>query len=118
MGKIAETLAKVQKQNQSNHHKLPPRIYFHAFGGKAATVTQLIKSLEKSTKKKSNTKVYFGFAPILNFASPKTIEVLRTVGLERLVLETEIKVNLAHERELAEVATNPEPSSDESDQDG
>jgi TatD DNase family protein len=89
MGKITETLAKVQKQNQSNH-KLPPRIYFHAFGGKAATVTQLIKSLEKSTnKKKSNTKVYFGFAPIVNFASPKTIEVVRTVGLERLVLETD-----------------------------
>jgi TatD DNase family protein len=91
MGKIFETLAKVQKMQQSNNNnKLPPRIYFHAFGGKAATVTQLIKSLEKSTnKKKSNTKVYFGFAPIVNFASPKTIEVLRTVGLERLVLETD-----------------------------
>jgi TatD DNase family protein len=89
MGKLIETLAKVQKQQSNN--KLPPRIYFHAFGGKAATVTQLFKSLEKSTNKKtsSNTKVYFGFAPIVNFASPKTIEVVRTVGLERLVLETD-----------------------------
>jgi hypothetical protein len=33
-------------------------------------------------------------------------------------LRRQIKINLAHERELAEAATNPEPSSDESDQDG
>jgi TatD DNase family protein len=81
MGKIMETLNQIQKQ----HQKLPPRIYFHAFGGKAATVTQLTKSLEK----KKTTRLYFGFAPIVNFCSPKTLEVIRTVGLERLVLETD-----------------------------
>jgi TatD DNase family protein len=81
MGKVMDALSKVQKE----HKALPPRIYFHAFGGKAATVTQLAKSLEK----KQATKVYFGFAPIVNFASPKTIEVLQTVGLDRLVMETD-----------------------------
>jgi Tat protein secretion system quality control protein TatD with DNase activity len=33
--------------------------------------------------------VYFGFAPVVNFRSPKTADVIRKVGLERLVLETD-----------------------------
>ncbi|VEU34580.1 unnamed protein product [Pseudo-nitzschia multistriata] len=89
---------------------LPPRIYFHAFGGKASTVTQLIKTLEKPRRIKipqntsgdvdTNTgrkkfvkitppKVYFGFAPPVNFQSPKTPSVVQAVGLQRLVLETD-----------------------------
>jgi len=92
------------KNEISNGLILPPRIYFHAFGGKAATATQLIKTLEKrrrikirktenSKNKKFTTtippKLYFGFAPLVNFESPKTIEVIRTVGIDRLVLETD-----------------------------
>ena len=81
MGKIIDALQHTLKQQKT----LPPRIYFHAFGGKAATVTQLTKSLEKT----KNVKIYFGFAPIVNFESPKTVEVIKAVGLERLVLETD-----------------------------
>ena len=92
IGKIMEVITKVQRING-----LPPCIYFHAFAGKAATVTQLIKSYEKSSKKNKQvksatttmTKLYFGFAPIINFSSPKTLEVIKTVGLDRLVLETD-----------------------------
>ncbi|CAJ1932213.1 unnamed protein product [Cylindrotheca closterium] len=113
---LAKTDSKQQKQQQQ--HKLPPRIYFHAFGGKAATVIQLVRLLEpkqpkrpkkkkprdegenktlvatKEEKPQSSTtitgpKVYFGFAPIVNFQSPKTLDVIRAVGLERLVLETD-----------------------------
>lgn len=99
IGKIMDTLSKIRTIHGG---QLPPRIYFHAFGGKAATVTQLIKSLEKKKKKsKSNktekeeeeiatiTKVYFGFAPIINFESKNFLEVIKAVGLERLVLETD-----------------------------
>ena len=85
---------------------LPPRIYFHAFGGKAATAIQLIRTLEKikPNKKKRRpgrqqpkpprptTKVYFGFAPIVNFQTKtqaKTLDVIRTIGIQRLVLETD-----------------------------
>jgi TatD DNase family protein len=82
MGKLVNTLS----ESQQKLGTLPPRIYFHAFGGKAATVQQLIKTLEK---KKNNTKVYFGFAPIINFDSKKTIQVMQSVGIERLVLETD-----------------------------
>ena len=65
---------------------LPPKLYFHAFGGKAGTATQLIKTFER---KNATTRVYFGFAPVINFESPKTLQVIREVGLDRLVLETD-----------------------------
>jgi Tat protein secretion system quality control protein TatD with DNase activity len=82
---------------------LPPRIYFHAFGGKAATAIQLIRTIEKikpskrknknKKKIKNNTsKVYFGFAPVINLnvhSCSKTMDVIRAVGIHRLVLETD-----------------------------
>jgi Tat protein secretion system quality control protein TatD with DNase activity len=81
---------------------LPPRIYFHAFGGKAATAIQLIRTIEKikpsknkKNKKKiknNSSKVYFGFAPVINLnvnSCSKTIDVIRAVGIHRLVLETD-----------------------------
>ncbi|KAL3927405.1 MAG: hypothetical protein SGBAC_013101 [Bacillariaceae sp.] len=135
MGSMLEVWKKViaskKESKQPQQNNLPPRIYFHAFGGKAATVIQLIRLLEpkpKSQKKKKKkqrnegdgnieiddmtateeknlplattaastsatieqpTVVYFGFAPIVNFQSPKTLDVIRAVGLDRLVLETD-----------------------------
>ena len=34
-------------------------------------------------------QVYFGFAPVVNFRSPKTADIVKRVGLERLLLETD-----------------------------
>lgn len=153
MGKIMDTIndvasvnANANKHQDPNHNVdsssrytnllLPPRIYFHAFGGKPSTATQLIRTIEKIKPKKqkkkyisstkshqdgvnpgnssrdssrhddcaddgnsytsSTTKVYFGFAPLINFnnknsssPSTKTMEVIREVGIHRLVLETD-----------------------------
>ena len=126
MGKLMDVLEDVAEENfqllskewnseigdneeiccSERNHILPPKLYFHAFGGKAATATQLVKTLEKprrikirndsvrlQTKKKFVSvpppKVYFGFAPPVNFQSPKTASVIRAVGLDRLVLETD-----------------------------
>ena len=61
---------------------LPPKVYFHAFGGKVGTVDQLLALCGRDT-------TYFGFAPVINFRSPKTADVIRHIGLERLVLETD-----------------------------
>jgi TatD DNase family protein len=83
MGPMMNSLAKVQKESNG---MLPPKLYFHAFGGKAGTATQLIKTFER---KNATTRVYFGFAPVINFESPKTLQVIREVGLDRLVLETD-----------------------------
>ena len=63
---------------------LPPAIYFHAFGGKCGVVDQLA-----GLCRRSHTHCYFGFAPVINFRSPKTAAVVRHVGLDRLLLETD-----------------------------
>mmetsp|Transcript_31953 Transcript_31953/g.47031 ORF Transcript_31953/g.47031 Transcript_31953/m.47031 type:complete len:366 (+) Transcript_31953:61-1158(+) len=60
----------------------PPCIYFHAFGGKASVVDQLNAACRPA-------KVYYGFAPFANFRSPKTADVARKIGIDRLVLETD-----------------------------
>jgi Tat protein secretion system quality control protein TatD with DNase activity len=64
---------------------LPPKIYFHAFGGKAAVVDQLDAICRDSSK------TFYGFAPVINFRSPKTKDLIRKVGIERLVLESDLE---------------------------
>jgi TatD DNase family protein len=76
-GTLFESLSLLKKKK-----KLPSQMYFHAFGGKVGTVDQLIAACKGS-------KVYFGFAPVINFRSPKTADVIRKVGLSRLLLETD-----------------------------
>ena len=90
MGPLMDTIQLVQR----NEGRLPPAMYFHAFGGKAPSIDQLSAICTRGSKKKQQvhpytTKIYFGFAPVINFKSPKTAEVIRKVGLERLVLETD-----------------------------
>jgi Tat protein secretion system quality control protein TatD with DNase activity len=79
-GPLLETLSSLKKAPCG----LPPKIYFHAFGGKAATVDQLTAICGRQPG-----ACYFGFAPVVNFRSPKTASVIRKVGIERLVLETD-----------------------------
>mmetsp|Transcript_13443 Transcript_13443/g.17535 ORF Transcript_13443/g.17535 Transcript_13443/m.17535 type:complete len:350 (-) Transcript_13443:147-1196(-) len=78
-GPLMETLSTFKKQKQ-----LPPKHYFHAFGGKVGTVDQLLALCGREIG-----QVYFGFAPIINFKSPKTADVVRRVGLERILLESD-----------------------------
>ncbi len=78
-GPLMETLSKVKKT-----HGLPPKLYFHAFGGKSGTVDQLVALCGREAG-----RVYFGFAPIINARSPKTPELIRKIGLDQLVIETD-----------------------------
>ena len=61
----------------------PPRMYFHAFGGKPAVVDQLNAAC------RGTSSVIYGFAPCVNFRSPKTAEVVRKIGIDSLVLESD-----------------------------
>ncbi|CAB9504654.1 TatD DNase domain containing [Seminavis robusta] len=72
------------KKRKKKKQSLPPKLYFHAYGGKAATVEQILALCGREIG-----RVYFGFAPIINFRSPKTLNVIQKVGIERLVLETD-----------------------------
>jgi Tat protein secretion system quality control protein TatD with DNase activity len=78
------TMMPILSELKKSKTKLPPKIYFHAFGGKAGTVDQLTALCGRETG-----RVYFGFAPVVNFRSPRTAEIVRKVGIERLVLETD-----------------------------
>lgn len=77
LGALFESLSILKKKK-----KLPSQLYFHAFGGKLGSVDQVIAACKGS-------EVFFGFAPIINFRSPKTADVIRKVGLDRLLLETD-----------------------------
>jgi Tat protein secretion system quality control protein TatD with DNase activity len=79
-GVLMDTLSIIKKSTV----KLPPKMYFHAFGGKQGTIDQLLALCGREPG-----KVYFGFAPVINFRSPKTADVVRKVGLDRLVLESD-----------------------------
>ena len=74
-GPLLETLSSSKRAKT-----LPRKVYFHAFGGKVGTVDQLVSICEET---------YFGFAPVVNFRSPKTADVIRKIGIQRLVLETD-----------------------------
>jgi TatD DNase family protein len=79
-GVLFDCLTRVKKKMK----RLPPTMYFHAFGGKEGIVDQLTALCGREPG-----RVYFGFAPVVNFRSPKTAVVVEKVGLARLVLESD-----------------------------
>ena len=81
---------------------LPPAVYLHAFGGKAGVVPSLLAierqynagvARERPAADRGAapgpTRFWFGFAQCINCRSPKTPDVIRAVGLERLLLESD-----------------------------
>jgi TatD DNase family protein len=72
-GPLMETLSQLKKSKT----QLPPKFYFHAFSGKAGVVDQLTAICGREVG-----KCYFGFAPIVNFQSPKTTNLIRKVGIK------------------------------------
>ena len=85
-GSLFESITQIKKNAKNNNLSvaLPPKMYFHAFGGKVGSIDQILAMCGRKPG-----QVYFGFAPIINFRSPKTADVIRKVGIERLVLESD-----------------------------
>jgi len=78
---------------------LPPRMYFHAFGGNEAILKQLDAIV------KDHSSIYFGFAPIVNFRKKSMNEkkmnsILQKIGIDRLVLESDLEDYICVESEL------------------
>jgi len=84
---IAERL----KDAEDDFLVLPPKIYFHAFGGKPAVVDQLDAICREKSMPSYVTETFYGFAPVVNFRSPKTENVMHKVGIGRLVLESDLE---------------------------
>ena len=55
-GVLMETLSLLKKQK-----KMPPRMYFHAFGGKLGTIDQILALCGRKVG-----QVYFGFSPVVS----------------------------------------------------
>ena len=88
-----ETNQSVERINEIEDDMLvlPPIIYFHAFGGKPAVVDQLDAICREKSVASHATETFYGFAPVVNFQSPKTELVMEKVGIERLVLESDLE---------------------------
>lgn len=86
-GKKQETKTKPSNAC-SGKRLLPPKIFFHAFGGKPGVINSILATCKRGGLDPEND-VFFGFAPCVNSRAPKTPEAIRTVGLHRLVLETD-----------------------------
>lgn len=87
-GPLMTLLSKLKRERQ-----LPPKLYFHAFGAKVGFVDQLLALL---SGQKQQTELFFGFAPVINLSRctqqhQKTAEVIRKVGMDRIVLETDVE---------------------------
>ena len=84
---IAERL----KDVEDDFLVLPPKIYFHAFGGPKAVVDQLDAICREKSMPSYVTETFYGFAPVVNFRAPKTENVMHKVGIGRLVLESDLE---------------------------
>ena len=79
-----------KKKKKPKKLLLPPTIYFHAFSGKAGVINSLIAACEKGNVSREN--VFFGFAPAIpNFYTAKTPSIMRQIGINQLVIETDLE---------------------------
>lgn len=69
----------------SKRTELPPKIYFHAFGGTVATARSYYRM------KRFGSRFYFGFASAINLRSMKTTEVIASIPDDRLLLESDLE---------------------------
>ena len=74
----------------TNFYILPPHLYMHAFGGKPSIVDQ-VNAICTKDNVNNPCQVYYGFAPIINFRAPKTADTIRKVGIDSLVLESDLE---------------------------
>jgi Tat protein secretion system quality control protein TatD with DNase activity len=80
IGPLMETLHHVIRQRKDTYRNewQLPKLYFHAFGGKAATANQIITTLDK-------------LSPTTSTTTNTSSSLSSTVGLDRLVLETDLE---------------------------
>jgi Tat protein secretion system quality control protein TatD with DNase activity len=78
-------------RRQQRQLLLPPKIYFHAFSGKSGILPSLLSICARANIPKSN--VYFGFAPAItkSYYSNKTPTIMKAIGIDQLLLETDLE---------------------------
>ena len=82
--------SKQSTKKKPKHRLLPPTIYFHAFSGKAGVINSILAACEKGNVSREN--VFFGFAPAIpNFYTAKTPTIMKQIGINQLVIETDLE---------------------------
>mmetsp|Transcript_31649 Transcript_31649/g.47659 ORF Transcript_31649/g.47659 Transcript_31649/m.47659 type:complete len:316 (-) Transcript_31649:186-1133(-) len=79
-----------RKRRKPKPKLLPPKIYFHAFSGKAGALPSIRSACTKGNIPLED--VYFGFPPaIKNFYAPKTPGIMKEIGIRQMLLETDLE---------------------------
>jgi len=79
-----------RKRRKPKPKLLPPKIYFHAFSGKAGALPSIRSACTKGNIQLED--VYFGFPPaIKNFYAPKTPGIMKEIGIRQMLLETDLE---------------------------
>ncbi len=71
------------KQAKMTNHNLPPSIIMHSYGGTAGMIDSLL------ALKGLGNRFYFSFSYVINMRAPKTVDVIRAVPDDRLLIETD-----------------------------
>jgi len=87
---VVQGVDEQRKRRKPKPKLLPPKIYFHAFSGKAGALPSIRSACTKGNIPLED--VYFGFPPaIKNFYAPKTPGIMREIGIRQLLLETDLE---------------------------
>ena len=80
-----------RRQQRQRQLLLPPKIYFHAFSGKSGILPSILSICARANIPKTN--VYFGFAPTItkSYYSNKTPTIMKAIGINQLLLETDLE---------------------------
>jgi Tat protein secretion system quality control protein TatD with DNase activity len=85
-----EVIDEKKKRRRTKRKLLPPKIYFHAFSGKAGALPSVRSACTKGNIPLED--VYFGFPPaIKNFYAAKTPSIMKEIGIRQLLLETDLE---------------------------
>ena len=87
-----ETVEQLSKREKPPKRLLlPPKIYFHAFSGKEGVLPSLLSACAKGNIDPVDD-VYFGFPPAIpNFYAPKTPSIMRKIGINQSLIETDLE---------------------------
>ncbi|KAL6078834.1 Deoxyribonuclease TATDN3 [Balamuthia mandrillaris] len=86
-----------QKIGGGGHHRFPPAIVLHSYGGTTGMLCSLLKL------KEVGQRLYFSFSPVINLdrcPEEKTCAVIAQVPDDRLLLETDLDSAYEAEEEL------------------
>lgn len=95
-GQFFEAVQQILKED--GKMALPPSIIMHSYGGTAGMMDSLT-----TMKQGIGSRFYFSFSPVINMRSPKTVEVIKHIPQDRLLIETDQNTPTSIEDDIMEM---------------